>query len=259
MKIVVCVKQVPDSAASILVENGTVSWPEAALVVNPWDEFAIEAALALKDKLGGEVIAVSFSPETAREALKSALAMGCTGAALIHQVESQPVDGLFTARILAAAVQKLGGVDLVILGRQSIDTDLGTTPAQVARLLGWPILSLVSSIQTVDPSSKKIQVERAFEEGRQVLESRLPAVLSVVKDIGKPRYPSFMNIRKAQTMPIQCWSVADLGLSLGSSSVRCVQMQEPPRRQVTTEMIPGETAEEIAANLLDRILVEKVL
>lgn len=259
MKIIVCVKQVPDSAAAIVVEGGTASLPDATLIVNPWDEFAIEAALALKDKHGGEVIALGLGPDAAREALKSALAMGCSSACLVNEAGPAAFDGLVSARILAAAIQKIGGADLVIMGRQSIDSDMGTTPAQVARLLGWPALTLVSSIQSIDLQGRAIRIERAIEEGRQVLESRLPAVLSVVKDIGKPRYPSFMAIRKAQSAAIPSWTTAELGLEAAPGRVRCLEMVEPPHRHVSTEMITGASPQEIADRLLEKILAEKIL
>ncbi len=259
MKIIVCIKQVPDSAATIRIENGVAVFSDSPLVVNPWDEFAIEAALVQKEKHGGEVIALGFGSETSTAALRSALAMGCTGATLLLQPEARIFDGQVTARVLSAAIQKIGAVDLVVMGRQAIDTDMGTTPAQVARILGWPVLSLVSSIQSIEPEAQQIRIERAFEEGRQVLESRLPAVLSVVKDIGKPRYPSFINIRKAQTAPIQTWSIADLGLPVLEPSVRCIEEMEPPQRHVPTEMITGESPQEIAETLVEKMLAEKIL
>ncbi len=259
MKIIVCIKQVPDSAAAIIVENGLATWPDASLVVNPWDEFAIEAALVQKESHGGEVVALSLGPDTAKEALKSALAMGCSGAVRIEQPQPASLDGQTVARILAAAIVKIGGADLVVLGKQAIDTDMGTTAAQVARLLGWPVLTLVSSIQSIDLEARRVQIERAFDEGRQVLESRLPAVISVVKDIGKPRYPSFMGIRKAQTTPIQTLSLADLGMASISPVVKIIETLEPPRRRVSTEFIPGDSPQEIAEALVDKILAEKVL
>ncbi len=259
MKIVVCIKQVPDSAATIVVENGLATWPDAPLVVNPWDEFAIEAALVQKDIHGGEVVALSLGPETAKEALKFALAMGCSAATLIEPPQLPSMDGQITARILSAAIMKISGADLVLLGKQAIDTDMGTTAAQIARILNWPALTLVSSIQSIETGTGLIRVERAFEESRQVLESRLPAVISVVKDIGKPRYPSFMGIRKAQSAPIQTWSLADLGMGPVEALVQCLEVMEPPSRQVSTEFITGANPQEIAEALIDKILAEKVL
>ena len=259
MKTIVCVKQVPDSAAALTIENGNVSLDDSSLVVNPWDEFAIEAALVQKGAHGGEVIALSIGPESAREALKVALAMGCSAAVLVSGTDLQPFDGQITARILAAAIQKIGGADLVIMGRQAIDADMGTTPAQVARILGWPALTLVSAISLLDPAARLIQIERAFEEGRQVLESRLPAVISVVKDIGTPRFPSFMGIRSAQKASIPIWSLADLGLTPIEPAVNCIEMIERPQPKVHTEMITGQSPQEIAEVLVEKILAEKIL
>jgi len=258
MKIVVCIKQVPDSAARINVENGQVTWHDAPLVVNPWDEFAIEAALVQKENHGGEVIALSIGLESSREALKSALAMGCNDAVLISDPGLNSFDNQITSRILAAAILKIGEADLVIMGRQAIDTDMGTTAAQVARILGRPALTLASTIN-IDPVARSIQIERAFEEGRQVLESHLPAVISVVKDIGEPRYPSFMGIRNAQKTAIPTWSLADLGLIPVEPVVSCVELMEPPQQKETAEMITGRSPQEIAEILVEKILTEKII
>ena len=106
----------------------------------------------------------------------------------------------------------MGDVDLAFLGRQAIDTDTGLTAAQTARLLGWPALTLVAVISSVDPSARSIHVQRSAEEGRLTVSAKLPAVLSIVKDFGEPRYPSFMGIRKASRAVIPVWTLADLGL-----------------------------------------------
>jgi electron transfer flavoprotein beta subunit len=264
MKIVVCVKQVPDSAAHVTVENGEVTWHDAPLVINPWDEYAVEAALTLIETYAGDVIAVSFGSESSKEALKHALAMGCSEAILIpDQGQSNySASQLYSSdlpRLLAAAIQKIGEVDLVIMGRQAIDDDLGITAAQVSRLLRWPALTLVSQISSVDPITRKIQVERATEEGRQVVESPLPAVISVVKDIGEPRYPSFMGIRKAQRVPIPSWSPTDLGLTIEEPVFSWVETINPPQRQLVNEMITGKDPQEIAEKLVEKIMLEGVL
>jgi electron transfer flavoprotein beta subunit len=124
--------------------------------------------------------------------------------------------------------------------------------------LSWPLLSLVSKI-TLDPGAVSIQVERSIEEGRQLVESKLPAVISVVKDIGEPRYPSFMGIRKASKATIPSWSLADLGISAPTSVVHWPEVTNPPAREVVTEVITGDSPEEIAEKLADRIIAEKVL
>ena len=257
MKIVVAIKQVPDSAAKVVVEHGQVTWGDAPLVMNPWDEYAVEAALLQGDTLGADVTAISVGGESAREALKTALAMGAKEAILISDPALSGADSQATARVLAAAIQKIGEIDLAFFGRQAIDGDMGVTAAQTARLLGWPILALVAAIQSVDAGS--IRAERSFEEGRQIVESKLPAVVSVSKDIGEPRYPSFMGIRKASRAVIPAWSLTDLGLAAPASVVRWPEVENPPARQVTTEMISGGSVQEIADTLADKILAEKVL
>lgn len=258
MKIVVCVKQVPDTAAKVTVENGRVNWGDAPLVINPWDEFAVEAALVQKEALGGDVIAVSMGGENAKEALKHALAMGASEAILVSDPAIGAADSQATAKVLAAAIQKVGGVDLAFFGRQAVDGDQGVTAAQTARVLGWPLLSLVSVIQP-DPGAGTIRVERSIEEGRQVVEGKLPAVVSVVKDIGEPRYPSFMGIRKASRATIPVWSLADLGIPAPASVIHWPEVINPPAREVVTEMISGESPQEIAEKLAEKILAEKIL
>lgn len=259
MKIVVCVKQVPDSAAKVVVENGRVSWGEAPLVINPWDEFAVEAALVQAEALNGEVIALSIGPESAKEALKHALAMGCGSAVLISDPALAQADSQAIARVLAAAIRKIGGVDLVFFGRQAIDSDTGVTPAQTARALGFPALTLVSTVTSVNEAARSIRVERSIEEGKQVVEAKLPAVVSVVKDIGEPRYPSFMGIRKASKAVIPVWPLGELGLAAVEPVVSWPELQNPPLREVKTEIITGGSPQEIAEQLADKILAEKVL
>lgn len=259
MKIVVCVKQVPDSAAKVVVEDGQVTWGDAPLVINPWDEYAVETALRQQELFGGEVTAVSLGGESSKEALKHALAMGCQNAILISDPALAGADSLITSKVLAAAIRKIGEVDLAFFGRQAIDGDVGVTAAQTARVLGWPALTLVSTIASLEQEARTIRVERSVEQGRQVVEARLPAVVSVVKDIGEPRYPSFMGIRKASRAVIPTWGLAELELQVSGPVVAWPEISNPPKREIVTEMISGETPEEIAEKLADRILEEKLL
>lgn len=259
MKIVVCVKQVPDSAAKVVVEDGQVTWGDGQLVINPWDEYAVETALLQQESHGGDVTVISVGSEDAKEALKHALAMGCGDAILISDPSLQDADSLVTSQVLAAALLKIGAVDLVFFGRQAIDGDVGVTAAQTARFLDWPALTLVSAITELDPDSGTIRVERSVEEGRMVVEGNTPAVVSVVKDIGEPRYPSFMGIRKASRAEIPVWTLADVNVETGGPVVRWPEISNPPAQEVVNEMISGETSQEIAENLAEKILEEKVL
>lgn len=259
MKIAVCVKQVPDSAAKLVAIDGKANWGDSPLVINPWDEYAVEAALLQAEAHNGTVIALSMGGENSKEALKHALAMGCSDAILISDSGLSHADSQVTSRVLAAAIQKMGEVDLAFLGRQAIDTDTGLAAAQTARLLGWPALTLVAVITGVDPSARTIQVQRSAEEGRVSVKAKLPAVLSIVKDFGEPRYPSFMGIRKASRAVIPVWTMADLGLANLRSNVAWLEISNPPQRQITTEMITGGSPQEIADSLADKILAEKII
>lgn len=253
MKIVVCVKTTPPSEAQVRLEAGRVVFDNAPLVINPWDEYAVEAALQQKEACGGTVTAISIGDESANVALKHTLAMGADDAI---RIADAALDTLATARLLAAAVTKLGGVDLVCFGRQAIDGDSGVTPAQTARLLGWPALTLASAVSI---TAGKIRVERSIEEGRQIVTADLPAVLSVVKDFAVPRYPTFIGKRKADKAEIPVWSLADLGLPAPSPLVAWGGFAEPPQRTVQCEMITGASPEEIAEKLAEKILAEKIL
>lgn len=256
MKIVVCVKQVPDSAAKVAVQGGQVTWGEAPLVLNPWDEYAIEAALQLQEAAGGDVVVVSVGGESAKEALKTALAMGCSEAILVSDPGLSAADSQAVARVLSATIRKVGEVDVAFFGRQAIDGDMGVTGAQTAHLLEWPMLGLVSSLKS---AGNKLEVERSFEEGRQIVECVLPAVISVSKDIGEPRYPSFMGIRKASRATIPTWGLSDLGMEAPTPVVRWPELINPPAREVKTEMITGDSPQQIADQLAEKILGEKVL
>jgi electron transfer flavoprotein beta subunit len=259
LKIVVCVKQVPDTAAKVVVEDGSVTWGGANLVLNPWDEYAVEAALQQKEAHGGSVTAITMAPEGPNEALKQALAMGCDEAVLISDPDLAAADTQVTARVLAAAIAKIGEVALVFFGQQAVDGDSGVTDAQTARVLGWPVLSLASVISNVDPAAGTIQVERSVEQGRQIVSGALPAVLSVVKDYGEPRYPSFMGIRKAARAQVPTWNLADLGAAGLHPAVAWPEVMNPPQVAVTCEFIEGSSPDEIAASLAERLIAEKVL
>ena len=260
MKIVVCVKQTPDTAATITVEDGKIGWGDAPLVLNPWDEFAVEEALLINEKHGGEVIALSLGSEAAKEALKQALAMGCDQAILVSDPSLAGADSLVATLALSKAVETIGDVDLVLMGKSSVDSDTGVTSAQAARRLGWPSLSLVSKIEALDADGKTIEAERMLDEARQSVRSPLPAVMSVVKEINEPRYPSFMGIRKANKAEIPVWSAADIGLdSVPGAAMSWPEVYAPPKVETQVEFIEGDSAQEIAEKLADRLMEEKVI
>lgn len=246
----------PDSEAKVVAQNGQVSWGESPLVINPFDEYAVEAALQQKEAQGGEVTALCIGAESAKDALKHSLAMGVDNAILVSDPGLAAIDSQGAARILAASILKIGGVDMAIFGRQTIDTATGLTTAQTARVLGWPMLALAGSIKV---EGSKATVERVIEEGKQTLSANLPVVLSVVQSIGEPRYPSFMGIRKASKANIPILNLADLGVEAPTAVVSRIELMNPPSRNVACVIINGSSPEEIAETLAEKILAEKVL
>jgi electron transfer flavoprotein beta subunit len=256
LKIIACIKQVPDSEAKVKAEGGKVSWGDAPLVINPFDEYAVEGALQQREaNSGSTVTALCIGPESAKEALKHALAMGADDAVLVSDPALNELDTVGAARVLAAAIQKMGA-DMVVFGRQTLDNGAGITPAQSARILGWPMLGLAGQIKVQDG---KVTADRVIEEGRQTISAKLPAVLSVVQSIGEPRYPSFMGIRKASKATIPVWSLGDLGVSAPAVIVKRTELMNPPVRETAVEIISGASPAEIADKLADKILAEKVL
>jgi electron transfer flavoprotein beta subunit len=258
LKIIACIKQVPDSEAKVRAEDGKVTWGDAPLVINPFDEYAVEGALQQKEALGGTVTALCIGPESARDALKHALAMGADDAVLVSDPALTELDTVGAARVLAAAINKIGSADMVMFGRQTLDNGAGLTPAQTARVLGLPMLGFVGQIK-VDAAAGSVTVDRITEEGRQTVSAKMPAVLSLVQSIGEPRYPSFMGIRKASKATIPVWSLADVGVTAPAPVVTRVELMNPPVQEREVEMITGESPAEIADKLADKILAEKVL
>ncbi|HEY5728514.1 MAG TPA: electron transfer flavoprotein subunit beta/FixA family protein [Anaerolineales bacterium] len=257
MKIIACIKQVPDSEAKVKAEDGQVTWGESPLVINPFDEYAVEGALLTKEANDGSTVtALCIGPESAKDALKHALAMGADEAVLVSDPALNEIDQVAAARVLAAAIKKIGDADMIVFGRQTLDNGSGLTTAQVARVLGLPMLGLAGQIKVQDGS---VTIDRVIEEGRVTVSAKMPVVLSVVQSIGEPRYPSFMGIRKASKANIPVWSLADLDIEAPATVVKRTELMNPPVDETKVEMIEGETPEAIAEALVEKILAEKVL
>ncbi|MBC7871978.1 MAG: electron transfer flavoprotein subunit beta/FixA family protein, partial [Chitinophagaceae bacterium] len=252
-------RSTPDTAAKVDVGgNGNVTWGDAATVVNPWDEYALEEAILQAKNSGGKATVIAVGAEMHNEALKHSLAMGLDEAIRLEDPALESTDGLAYATAAAAAINKLGDVDLVIFGKESVDVGTDQHTVMTARKLGWTMLSYVSKILEIDPAAKTIKVEKMLEEGKQIVTSKLPAVISVMKDINEPRYPSFIGIRKASKATIPVWSLADLGAQLPPKKAQLVGFKALPVRDVKVELIEGDP-EQQAKILVDRLLEEKVL
>ena len=265
MKVVVCVKQTPSTTAVFSVENGSVSWDDPGgkpNIVNPWDEYAVEEAIRLKEDRGAsDAIAISMGDESSSEALKTCLAMGCTDAILVSDAAFAGSDSLGTARVLAAAIDKVGDVQIALFGKQAIDGDSGQTVVQVARKLGWTPLTFVSAIKEVGDGS--ITVERLVDDGKEIVQAPLPVVVGTVKEINEPRYPSFMGIRKASRATIPVWTAADLEIDgaygSGASKVDWSEVYTIPPREGEVMIIEGDSLTAKAQILVDKLFEEKVI
>jgi len=245
-------------------DAGNVSWGSSPIIINPWDEYAVEEALLLRDEHGGKVTVVSMGPEDALEALKHAIAMGCDEAIRVWDEACTGSDTLATSYVLAKTIEKIGDADLILFGKSAIDAETAQTGPAVAVRLDMPSLMYVIAITDIDPDGKTIVVERLLEEGRQVVSSPLPAVVGTSKGINEPRYTSFMGIRKASKMEYPVWTLEDIGADpekagASGSGVRWPEVMMPPAREGEAEIIEAETMEEAAAILVDKLMAEKVI
>jgi electron transfer flavoprotein beta subunit len=262
MKVVVCVKQTPSTTAVLTVRDGAVTWDDPGgkpHVLNPWDEYAVEEAIRLQEKQNATAVALTLGNEASQEALKTCLAMGCSEAILVSDPSFEGVDTLGTSQLLAAAIGKMDDVQIAVFGRQAIDGDTGQTPLQTARRLGWTPLTFVAKIRELDFSAGTITVERLLEEGRQVVTAKLPVVISVVKEINEPRYPSFMGIRKASRATIPTWTAAEIGGEVATPKVNWSNIYAPPPRETSVELIEADSVEEQARILVNKLFEEKVI
>ncbi len=213
MKIAVCLKQVPETTeVKINPQTNTLMREGVASITNPFDEFALEEGLLTREKYGGEVHVMSMGPPQAIEILKNALAVGADKVYLLSDPAFAGADTLATAYTLAKTIEKIGGVDLVICGKQAIDGDTAQVGPGIATRLGIPQLTYVAKVREIDPAKKKIVVERMLENGREVVECSLPVVITVMKDINEPRLPSLLGIKKAAKATIPTWTAKEIGV-----------------------------------------------
>ncbi len=261
MDIVVLVKQVPEIALIKVDEAANkVELPQGPGTVNPFDEYAVEEALRLKEKHGGKCIVMSVGTERTESALRNCLALGVDDAYLLSDEAFAGSDPQAIAKILAAGLKKLGSYDLILAGKQAIDSDSAQVPGAVAAHLDIPQAMFVKKIESID--GNKAVVDRTTEDGYDVVEVTLPAVLSVVKEINEPRLPSLKGKMAAKKKQITTWTAADLGLDTGSiganSGTKTVKVAPPPERP-KGEIIEGETPEEIADKLFTKLREKQII
>lgn len=261
MHIVVLVKQVPEIALIKVNEaENKVELPQGPGTVNPFDEYAVEEALRIKEKNGGTVSVISVGSDRAESALRACLALGVDEAYLLSDEVFEGSDQQAIARILAAGLGKLDSYNLILAGKQAIDSDAAQVPSALAALLDLPQSMFVKSVESIDDTTTVIQ--RATEDGYDVVELTLPAVLSVVKEINEPRLPSLKGKMAAKKKTITKWSAADVGLDgsgVGANSATKTTKVSPPPPRPSGEMVAGETPEKIANNLFDKLRDKQIL
>lgn len=255
MNSVVCISHVPDTESRIKIAADGRRIDETGLkfIVSPYDEFALEEAIRLKEKSGGDVTVVTFGPERAQQGLREALARGATKALHIKG-ESADADSLGIAKVLAAAIKSVPH-DLVFLGKQGVGTDNALVGPMVAELLGYPQINVVTHLEVADG---KLTAHREIEAAEEVLEAPTPAVVTAQKGLNEPRYASLKGIMAAKKIPIDVKTVADLGLDEGEvfgQRVKMVRLELPPEK-TGGRKVDGSDAAAAAKEILKYIREE---
>ena len=264
MRIIVPIKQVPETNAVTMDEaTGTMIREGVEAIVNPLDLYAIETAVGLREEHGGRVTALSMGPRSAVKALREAVAMGCDDALLLSNKAFAGSDTWATGNALAAAVRRMGDFDLILCGERATDGDTGQVGPGLASFLGLPVATYVGKIHTVQ--EKYVTVLRLVEDGHEILEVQLPAVLTVVKEIGEPRLPTLHGKRKARQIEIPVWGLDDLEvnperLGLAGSPTRVVKIFRPQvARQCKKVSAADEDSMHAAVDQLVAFLQQKQL
>lgn len=260
MNIIVCIKQVPDTTdvridpvTNTLIREGVKS------VINPFDAYAIEEAVRLKERCGGKVTAVTMGPPQAENALKEAIGLGCDEAVLVSDRKFAGSDTWATSYTLACTIEKLEGYDVILCGKQASDGDTAQVGPGISAHLNIPQVTYVRKIAEID--GKKARVERMTEEGYDVVETPLPCLFTVVKEINTPRMPSLKGMMRAKSAKTTKWTAEDLEadpalLGLDGSPTRVVKIFTPEARK-GGEMIsgtPGEVAKELVELLKEEVV-----
>lgn len=255
MNIIVCLKQVPsttkvqiDSQTHTLVRQGIEN------IVNPFDTYALEEGVRIKERYGGKVAVLTMGPPQAEEALREAISSGADEAILLNDSAFAGSDTLATSYTLARAIDKIEEYDLVICGRQTIDGDTGQVGPELAEMLEIPFVAYVSQIEEIDNGHMRVQ--RMVEDGHEVIETPLPAVITVVKEINVPRLPSLRGLAKAKSAVISVWGTQELETDQGrigfsGSATKVIKIFFPERVQ-HGEILEGSSESKVAS-LIDRL------
>jgi electron transfer flavoprotein beta subunit len=253
MKIIVCIKQVPETTeVRINPETNTLVREGVKSIINPFDMYAIEEAVRLKEKFSGKALVITMGPPQAESALREALSLGIDEGILLSDRAFAGSDTWATSYTLAGAIKKIGQYDLIICGKQASDGDTAQVGPGISTHLDIPQVTYVKKIEEVRDNS--LRCERMTEEGFEIIETPLPALLTVVKEINEPRIPSLRGMMRAKQAKIITWSQKDLSLDsqkigLCGSPTQVVKIFTPPPR-TGGQMLTGET-QEIAEKLVE--------
>lgn len=248
MKIIVCIKQVPDTTEiRIDPETNTLMREGVPSIINPFDLYALEEALVLRDQFGGTVTALCMGPPQAEEALREAVSIGADDAVLLSDKAFAGSDTWATSYVLARGIDSLGGADLVLCGKQAIDGDTAQVGPGVAHYLGLPFVAFVRAI--IGATESTMTVERVLEDGTEKIELPLPGLLTIVKGKHEPRMPSLRGKMKAKKAQIPVWGVAEIEaepdhIGLTNSPTRVVKIFSPEKK-TGGEVLQGELEEQV--------------
>jgi len=261
MHIIACIKQVPDTTnIKINPETNTLIREGVECIVNPFDMYAIEEAIRLKERRGGTVTAITMGPPQAQSALREALALGVDEAVLISNKAFAGSDTFATSFTLARAIEKIGDYDIVICGKQAIDGDTAQVGPGIAVHLNIPQITFVRKIE--DVTDRSIRAERMMEEGFQIVESPLPVLLTVVKEINEPRLPSLRGKMKARKANIPVWGPEELEVNCDQIGLKgsptWVAKIFVPERKSSGKIFRGD-AEEAVDQLLQELRDGKLI
>jgi electron transfer flavoprotein beta subunit len=264
MDMIVCVKQIldpetPPSAFKVDEAAKRVIPPQGITpVISPFDAQAVEAALRIRDATGGgKITVISLGPASARDAIKHGLAMGADEGILIEDPALASADSFVAARVLAAAVRKIGQFDIVFCGRQAADWDMGVVGPGLAELLDVPAVTIAKSVEAVDGH---LRLERVLMDGFETVEVPTPCVVTISNELGDPRYPQLRQIMMAARKQVAVWTAADLGLSeTDLRSPLTIERLFVPVKESHVEIIEGDTVEAQAENLARRLREAKLI
>jgi len=258
MNIIVCIKQVPETTeVRINPETNTLIREGVKSIINPFDMYAIEESVRLKEKFGGKITVITMGPPQAESALREAISLGIDEAILVCDRAFAGSDTWATSYTLAGAIKKIGGFDLIICGKQASDGDTAQVGPGISAHLDIPQVTYVKKIEEVKDGL--MRVERMMEEGFEIIETPLPALLTVVKEINEPRLPSLKGMMRAKTAKITVWTQKELGLDpqgigLCGSPTQVVKIFTPAQRK-GGQILTGEP-QEVAGALAELLKSE---